>query len=223
MIVAGVDEAGRGSVIGPLVVAGIKIKRSKVRHLKESGVADSKKLTPKERLRLYGEIVKIVDDYYIHVLKPATIDRFVAVNALNFLEASAMALVINRLAPRIAYVDSCDVNPERFKKTILSKLTCSTRVDSKHHADSENIVVSAASILAKVKRDHEIDKLRKKIGDLGSGYPSDRKTMAYINEWIYRHKKAPVFARSSWKPVRKMLSRYAQTKLVDFNYNRQMQ
>lgn len=216
MIVAGVDEAGRGSVLGPLVVAGIKIKSSKVKHLLALGVTDSKKLMPKERERLYKEIMKIADDHYIHVLKPADIDRSVAVKALNSLEAAAMSTVINRLRPKVAYVDSCDVNPVRFRETIASTLKCKARVDSRHHADSENVVVSAASILAKVRRDREIAKLRRKMGNIGSGYPSDKKTMRYIHKWIHKHKMAPNFARSSWKPVRQMLDVYAQMKLSKF-------
>jgi len=221
MIVAGIDEAGRGSVLGPLVVAGVKIKRSKAKYLHMIGVTDSKKLLPKERERLYREIMRIIDGYHFQVLKPADIDSFVARKALNSLEAAAMARTINRLRPKIAYVDSCDVNARRFGKTIQSALECDTRVDSRHHADSENVVVSAASILAKVRRDREIAKLRKKLGNIGSGYPSDERTMKYLNKWIKRHRKAPEFARSSWKPVREMLNGHMQMKIYDFKHNGQ--
>lgn len=217
-MIAGIDEAGRGSVLGPLVVAGVVLERSKVKQLRAIGVTDSKKLTPKDRKRLYREIVRIVDDYYIRVVNPVTIDRSVSVKALNYLEATAMAAVIDRLKPHIAYVDSCDVNPRRFGKTILSMLKCNARVDSKHHADSNNIVVSAASILAKVRRDREIAKLQRKIGYVGSGYPSDRQTMEFINKCISANRKAPEFVRSSWKPVRQLLDVYAQTTLYDFSH-----
>jgi len=208
-MIAGIDEAGRGSVLGPMVVAGIMIERSKLKQLRTLGVVDSKKLTPKNRERLYGKILKIVDDYYIHIVKPADIDRSVATRALNSLEAVTMATVINRLRPKLAYVDSCDVNPERFRKAILSTLTCKARVDSRHHADSENVAVSAASILAKVRRDREIAKLKRKSGNIGSGYPSDKRTMGFVKRWIRTHKKAPKFARSSWKPVKQFLNVYA--------------
>jgi ribonuclease HII len=216
MIVAGIDEAGRGSVLGPMVVAGVKIKKSKLKQLKSLGVKDSKKLTRKNREKLYEEILRIADDYYINVVKPADIDHSVAARALNSLEAAAMAAVINRLKPNVAYVDSCDVNPARFRKAVLSTLECKVRVDSRHHADSENVIVSAASILAKVRRDREIAKLHQKVGNVGSGYPSDKKTMAFVNRWIRMHKRAPRFARSSWKPVKRLLNGYAQRKLLDF-------
>ncbi|MBE43620.1 MAG: ribonuclease HII [Thaumarchaeota archaeon] len=216
MIIAGIDEAGRGSVLGPIVVAGVTIERSKLKQLQSLGVMDSKKLTPKNRERLYREILKIVDNYYIHIVKPVDIDRSVVTRALNSLEATAMATVINRLRPQIAYVDSCDTNPTRFRKAILSTLKCKTEVDSRHHADSENVAVSAASILAKVRRDREIAKLRRIIGDIGSGYPSDKKTMEFVNRWIDIHKKAPRYVRSSWKPVRILLNKHSQKKLDDF-------
>ena len=215
MKVAGIDEAGRGSVLGPMVVAGITIKKTKIKQLHSLGVKDSKKITPKNRERLYGEILKIVDESYVRILKPADIDRAVATRALNSLEAIAMAKVINRLRPQIAYVDSCDVNPQRFRKAILSALKCKARVDSRHHADYDNVTVSAASILAKVRRDREIGRLRRKMGNIGSGYPSDKQTMGFVKRWIRKHKKAPTFARRSWKPVRRLLKGYVHTKFHD--------
>lgn len=215
-MIVGIDEAGRGSVLGPMIVAGIKVRKSRLKNLKALGVKDSKRLTPKNRDKLYREILKVVDDYYVHIVKPADIDQYVSAKAFNSLEAMAMATVINKLRPQIAYVDSCDVNPERFRKAILSALTCRAKVSSKHHADSENIAVSAASILAKVRRDREIAKLSKRIGHIGSGYPSDKVTMGFISKWMGIHKKAPKFARSSWKPIRRLLNGYAQKKIYDF-------
>lgn len=213
MIVAGVDEAGRGSILGPLIVAGIRIDKSKLKHLRSLGVKDSKKLTRQAREKLYKKILKVIDNYYICRLKPEQIDSFVSMRRLNSLEANAMARVINRLKPQIAYVDSCDVKPERFRKAVMSTLKCKARVNSSHHADSNNLAVSAASIIAKVNRDKEIAEIRKKVGDVGSGYPSDKKTMRFIKKWVRMHKKAPKFARSSWKPLRELLNGYAQKKI----------
>jgi ribonuclease HII len=218
-MIAGLDEAGRGSVLGPLVVAGIMIKGSKVRKLRSLGVADSKKLTPKNRETLYREILKVVDAYCIRRVNPADIDRYVSVRGLNSLEALTMASIIDKLRPRIAYVDSCDVNPKRFKESIVSRLRCRTRVDSRHHADSEKVVVSAASILAKVRRDREIEKLRRNVGNVGSGYPSDRQTMKFVDNWICMHKRVPEFVRASWKPVRQLVEVHLQPRILDFTQN----
>ena len=204
MIVCGVDDAGRGSVLGPLVIAGISIERSKIKYLSKIGVRDSKQLSPARRENLYGKIIDLVDDYYVARISPRLIDQSVRKNQLNDLEAKYMAKVISKLKPDSSYVDSCDVNPIRFGKKI-SKLAQSGRIYSRHHADSKFVVVSAASIVAKINRDKEIEKLRKKY-DLGSGYPSDSKTMKFVRNWIFTHKKTPQFVRASWKPVRILLS-----------------
>ena len=198
MLVCGVDDAGRGSVLGPLVIAGIVIKRTKINQLKKQGIRDSKKLTPLARERLYKKIINIVDDYYVTRISPKIIDKSVFNHLLNHLEAQYMAKVISKLSPSIAFVDSCDVNPRRFGKEI-SKLTFRSKIKSYHHADSKFVVVSAASILAKVSRDRAITKLKKKY-NIGSGYPSDPKTKAFVKKSIKRNEPL-TFIRKSWKPV----------------------
>ena len=202
MLVCGVDDAGRGSVLGPLVIAGIVIKQTKINQLKKQGIRDSKKLTPLARERLYKKIINIVDDYYVTRISPKIIDKSVFNHSLNHLEARYMAKVISKLSPSIAFVDSCDVNPRRFGKEI-SKLTSHSKIKSYHHADSKFVVVSAASILAKVSRDRAITRLRKKY-TVGSGYPSDPKTKAFIKKSIKRNMPL-TFIRKSWKPVQILL------------------
>ena len=211
MLVCGVDDAGRGSVLGPLVIAGIVIKQTKVNQLKKQGIRDSKKLTPLARERLYKKIINIVDDYYVAKISPKVIDKSVFNHSLNHLEAQYMAKVISKLSPSIAFVDSCDVNPHRFGKEI-SKLTLHTKIKSYHHADSKFVVVSAASILAKVSRDRAITKLKKK-HNVGSGYPSDPKTKAFVKKSIKRNESMS-FIRKSWKPVQILLKKKNHPKKV---------
>jgi ribonuclease HII len=204
MQVCGVDEAGRGSMLGPLVVAGISISKSKVNLLKKQGVRDSKKLSPVTRERLYKKIIQIVDDHYIVKISPRIIDKSVSNHSLNHLEAKYMAKVISKLSPSTAFVDSCDVNSKRFGKEI-SKLTSNTKIRSYHHADSKFITVSAASILAKVSRDRAITRLSKK-HDIGSGYPSDPKTKVFVKKSIRRNQNL-TFLRKSWKPVKILMKK----------------
>ena len=205
MLICGVDEAGRGSLLGPLVIAGVSLKRSKIRKLSSMGIRDSKKLTPAAREKLYKKIIEYADDYYITRINPKTIDRSVKKHQLNSLEAKYMAKVISKLKPNISYVDSCDVNPKRFGKEI-NKMAKRGKIRSYHHADSRFVIVSAASIVAKVNRDKAIAKLRKE-HDLGSGYPSDRKTINFVSKYISNRKEIPSFVRKSWKPVQAMLKR----------------
>lgn len=212
ILVGGVDEAGRGSIIGPLVVAGVSIRESKIVLLSEMGVKDSKALTPKARARLFGEIIKVVDSVCIRKINPVEVDDSVSLRGLNRLEAKVMASVINNIGADEVYVDCCDVNPERYRDYIGQYLKCSPNLHSMHHADSINVVVSAASIIAKITRDQEIQHIRARYRTIGSGYPSDEQTMRFIRRWVNKNGAAPEFARKSWKPLRLMLEQMAQHK-----------
>lgn len=214
MLIGGVDEAGRGSILGPLVVAGVSVRQSRLTRLKEMGVRDSKLLTPQARTRLVDEIRSVADSFYVHPVDIAEIDKSVLIKGLNRLEAKVMAHVISHIRAEEVFVDCCDTNPDRYRDNIASHLAKSPKIHSMHHADRHNVVVSAASILAKVERDSEIQKLRKRHRNIGSGYPSDEKTMLFIRNWVVRKKCAPVFARKSWKPMRLLLEELEQRTLV---------
>ena len=213
ILVGGIDEAGRGSIIGPLVVAGVSIRESKIWQLTEMGVRDSKALTPKARARLFGEIMKVSDSVCIRKVNPLEVDDSVSLRGLNRLEAKVMAAVINNIHADEVYVDCCDVNPARYRDFIGQYLKCSPKVHSMHHADVINVVVSAASIIAKITRDEEIRHIRSRYHSIGSGYPSDDRTMRFIRRYVVKNGSAPEFARKSWKPLRLLLERTAQVKL----------
>ena len=203
MKICGVDDAGRGSMIGPMVIAGISIEKKNIPKLRKLGVRDSKKLSPKKRELLYKQIVKLVDDYHVIRIPPRTIDKYVFEHNLNHLEAKKMAEVISNLNPDLSYVDSCDVNAARFGREI-SDLSKKSKVKSYHYADSRFVVVSAASIIAKVSRDRSIMRLNKTT-NLGSGYPSDKKSVNYVKKIVSSKKSLPTSIRKSWKPVQKIL------------------
>jgi ribonuclease HII len=206
--IGGVDEAGRGSVIGPLVVAGISIGENGISLLRQLGIRDSKMLTPLARQSLFGSIVQLSSSLYISMITCHEVDSYVFLNGLNELEAMTMAEVINNIRADRIYVDACDINLKRYKNTIKKYLWAPIpNVCCLHHADSLNVVVSAASIVAKIIRDNEIQRIRQMYHNIGSGYPSDRKTMFFIKNWVRRYKSAPYFARRSWKPVRIMLDK----------------
>ena len=220
MLVAGVDEAGRGCVIGPLVVAGIAVRSENLQLLAELGVKDSKLLTAKKREALYPEIIKLTENHHIIKVPPAQIDKVVrssrVLHKLNRLEAQIMAKIIEALKPDEAYVDAADVLEDRFGYHISECLKCKTKIISQHKADRTFPVVSAASIVAKVERDGEIAKLRLKYGDFGSGYLTDDKTMVFLKKLLDGKGDFPSFVRKSWKPAQKVKSEYGtiQQKLV---------
>jgi ribonuclease HII len=209
--IAGVDEAGRGSVIGPLVVCAVAINATKISMLKEIGVRDSKLLSATVRDRLYDEIINIVDEYAVCIVEPKVIDAYVNRNALNMLEAKMFAQVIAEVKPSLAYIDACDINPARFTKVIASslssyKLQFTTMLSASHKADKRNVLVGAASIIAKVTRDKAIERLKSIHGDFGSGYPSDAKTIRFINHMLSKGITLECI-RYSWKPVKILISR----------------
>jgi len=204
--ICGIDDAGRGSMLGPLVIAGLSLDKKNLRKLSVIGVKDSKKLSPKLREYLYKKIIEIADNYYIAKIPPKSIDASVKKHCLNGLEAKYMAKVVSKLNPDTSYVDSCDVNPSRFGKKI-SLLSNNNKIKSYHHADSRFVIVSAASILAKVTRDKAIAKLRKN-HNLGSGYPSDSVTVKFVTKYYKTNHVMPSFVRKSWKPVQKIVEDY---------------
>ncbi|MCP8309978.1 MAG: ribonuclease HII [Candidatus Methylarchaceae archaeon HK01M] len=209
--IAGVDDAGRGAVLGPLVIAGVCISNDKLGQLGEIGVRDSKLLSPHRRAKLYCQIIDIANDVSLIKLTPEQIDEYVLkgkkYEKLNYLEAVSMAKVIESLEAEVVYVDASDVDVERFKQDILKSLKRTVELVSVHHADRIHPIVSAASIIAKVNRDRDLSELADKYGSIGSGYPSDPRTIYFLEGWLREHGDLPPFARRSWKTVKKLLKR----------------
>ncbi len=190
--------------MGPLVIAGILIENDKLDLLKDIGVKDSKLLSPNLRGKMEEQIKKVVKNYAYSVLNTEIIDRAVrSGKKLNSLEAKAMAGLISKLEPDIVYVDAIGPIAERFAFSICRNFNSRVKIVAEHKADTEFPVVSAASILAKVKRDAMIYELKTKYGDFGSGYPSDYKTKQFLRKWMKKFGKAPPFARKSWMSIRR--------------------
>lgn len=211
MLIAGIDDAGRGPIIGPLVIAGVLINEINLPRLRDLGVKDSKLLSPPRREQLAVEVRKIALKYHIVSLSPMEIDKVVEtgrkLHRLNRLEAQTMAKVIAVLKPNVAYVDASDVLADRFKQHILENLSFEVEIISEHKADSKYPIVSAASIIAKVERDNAIEKLKGKygnLGDIGSGYSTDPRTIRFLERWFAKYGYYPEFVRKSWKPAKEI-------------------
>jgi len=218
--VAGIDDAGRGPIIGPLVIAGVLMDEDKVRELVPMGVRDSKLLTPDSRSDLAQKIEAIASRLSYDEVSPAVIDEVVLkgrrLQRLNLLEARSMAKVIAELKPAAVWVDASDVKPERYARQILDELPSSlkrTVLISEHKADRKYPIVSAASIMAKVRRDAAISALWEEYGNFGSGYVTDRNTIRFLKEWRRTHSYYPPIVRKSWKTLREIESALAQTRL----------
>jgi ribonuclease HII len=203
-LVGGIDEAGRGSLIGPLVIAGVAVLRSELDTLKKLGVKDSKKLTPSARKRLFEQIVRISKKLEVIEVSPQEIDlREKRGLNLNELELAKMAQISKALGCSTIYVDAVDTDEVRFGVE-LSKRVPGVNFVSEHKADSKYVVTSAASIVAKVVRDERIEEIKSKYGDVGSGYPSDQRTLKFVTQYFVEHGTLPEFVRKSWKTLLKV-------------------
>jgi ribonuclease HII len=218
-LIAGVDDAGRGPIIGPLVIAGVLLPDDAQEGLRVMGVRDSKLLTPESRTRLDAKIRSIATKVTFVEAQPNEIDEFVLhggrLRRLNFLEARMMAQVIGQLAPEEAYVDASDVNEARYAESIrefLPENLKGMKIFSEHHADRTYPVVSASSIIAKVRRDAVIEGLHSGYGDFGSGYMTDPKTMSFLRDWRRTHHDYPPIVRQSWKTIKEIEAEIGQTR-----------
>ncbi len=215
MRICGIDEAGRGAVIGPMVVAGVLIDQNKTNDLIDIGVKDSKKLTPGTRVELSKLIRDLAEDIEIVVLDALTIDsstRRKKACGLNELEARVFAKIINRLKPDAAYIDLPSTKYAEFRILIEDNLTHRCSLILEHKADEKYPIVSAASIIAKCERDRLIEELKSELGDFGSGYPSDGRTRRFLMELMRSRGIDSPHIRSSWRTLAKI----AQRKLDDF-------
>jgi len=179
-------------------------------------VRDSKKLSAEKREALAPEIEKCAT-WDLLVIPAEEIDMMRAEMSLNDFEAKLFAQLIERLHPQTAYVDAADVDEIEFKRCVQRELRFPVEVVSQHNADELFPVVSAASILAKVRRDREMRVIEEEIGDtIGSGYSSDPNTIAFLEKWIKEKGTLPPHTRTSWDTSRRLLAESRIRKLDEF-------
>lgn len=215
MKVLGIDEAGKGPVIGPLIIAGVMVNQEEENKL--DGSKDSKLLTHKKRIELDKKI-RQNSEYKIISVFPQEIDK--ALNPenkemnLNWLEAHKQAEIINKLNPDKAIIDCPSTNCKAYEKYLRELLENNkVMLIVEHKADTKYLVCSAASILAKVRREEIMDKIKEKYGDTGSGYPSDPKTKDFIKKNWNKHQE--IF-RKSWQTYKKIAQQKNQQTLEGF-------
>lgn len=218
-LVAGVDEAGRGCVLGPLVLSVCVIDKTKEKMFKDAGVKDSKLLSPQKREELFELIKKEAEDYKIIAIPAEELNVLMDKYSLNEIEAQKACFAISQLKtePEAIVFDSPDTSTDHFSRRIkdnLKALSCniSSKIISEHKADLNHPSVSCASILAKVTRD---SLLKKELGGLEiSGYSSDPKTIDYLKNYFKKHKEFPKNTRLKWKTLDNIVNDLYQKKLL---------
>ncbi|MBI4152443.1 ribonuclease HII [Candidatus Woesearchaeota archaeon] len=219
-IIIGTDEAGRGPVLGPLVMAALAFKESDIQRLEWLGVKDSKMLSSEVRENLFERIREIVHDFRIEVIEPDAIDLSLedASTNLNWLEADTTARLVGEMDADRIIIDCPSPNIPAYRNYLLQKLPKKVvekaEVIVEHKADVNHIVVAAASIIAKVLRDRAIENTRREIGiDFGSGYMSDPKTKDFLEKY---HDKYPGLFRKKWQPYKNAEERKKQKTLGEY-------
>lgn len=224
ILIGGIDEAGRGAVIGPMVIAGVVIDKKDEEKLIKMGVKDSKQLSPKRREELAPLIEKIAKDIVILRVPACKIDKYRAdgVN-LDKIEAIKMAEIISMSEADKMYIDSLNFNSDKFHKRILEHIP-ENRIELivENYSDETYPVVSAASILAKVERDKAVDELKKKVNfDFGVGYSHDQRTIQFIEKLIKENKgQLPPYIRQSWVTTQLLQEKRWQRKIKDFFFGK---
>ncbi|MBW6462184.1 MAG: ribonuclease HII [DPANN group archaeon] len=215
-MIIGLDEAGRGPVIGPMTLSGIQIRTKDEIILKELDIKDSKLLSPKRREELQTEIKKIATKIKTITITAKDIDNLRKNISLNEIELNAFAEIINSLDADTVYLDLPERNsdfPERLKAKVNRKIN----LIAEHKADERYPVVSAASIIAKVTRDKNIKLIEKELNEpIGSGYPADPKTKEFLRSYFKKNKTFPEYVRHSWKTAQNIIYEKKQSKLFHF-------
>ena len=220
---AGIDEAGRGPIIGPLIIASVTLDAEARKTLAKEGIRDSKKLSRKRREECEKIIKDVALEYQLIEISPMEIDFLRKKYSLNAIEAMKASELIAKMKiiPDVVIIDAVDAIAENYTKRIMTYLNSFSNFKAKrgrfpeiiceNKADDKYIEVSAASILAKVERDRIISKIKEEYGDFGSGYPSDEKTQRFIKSLLMKGK-LPEFVRKSWNT----LDRSKQSSLTKF-------
>ena len=243
-MIIGIDEAGRGPIIGPLAVGAVAVDDEN--YLKKIEVKDSKCYTPASREAIFGLLEGKVC-YSVEMITAGDIDIKRKNLTLNRIEVIAFAAVVRKLYQQLSYrfenlqnmllnvmiyVDSCDVNEDRFANDLADVLAgyCTesdtnpdnkkrivSHIVSKHKADVKFPVVSAASIVAKTFREKAIERIKNELGEeIGSGYPSDPRTRQYLENYFRENRTFPLFVRHSWETTNKIKNKVYNTSLTDF-------
>ena len=216
-LVLGLEEAGRGPVIGPMIICGVLVDEDNIPRLLELGVRDSKLLAPERRVELFPKIQELCEGHHFISISAEEIDeRYSNGLNLNDLEAVKMAAIINELKPNKAIIDTPSTNIKGFENFLRSHLVHECELVCEHKADVKYPVVSAASILAKVVRDAKVAELENRLSvRLGSGYPSDPDTQKFLDKYWAKLSKLP-FVRRTWMTVSDLYERKVQKNIKDF-------
>jgi ribonuclease HII len=212
MVAFGVDEAGKGPVLGSMFAAAVVADPADL----PEDVGDSKDIQPARR----EELAAIIRESATAVgVAEIPVDRIDADDTdMNTLTVKAHADALSQVASDglSGYVDAGDTNAVRFERRVTDAVDADVDVRGEHGADETYPIVGAASIVAKVARDTHVAALADRYGDCGSGYPSDPTTREFLESYVADNEELPDCARASWQTSKDVLAAADQAALGDF-------
>ena len=227
-LILGIDDAGRGPLIGPMILAGVLVNPEQDKILKRHSIRDSKIIVHSERIKLSKLIKENSLNIKTEKLTPKEIDLGITTGTnLNTLEAQKMAKIINEInkgkytKEKIKVIVDCpSVNIKIWTNVLLKYILVKSNLDvvCEHKADANHVSVSAASIIAKVQREEEVEKIKKEFlsyGDIGSGYPSDPLTKEFLKKNGKVLKDSGVF-RKTWQTWKNLFPEKSQMTLGEY-------
>ena len=221
MLTLGIDDAGRGPVIGPMILSGCLLDSKVEKELTKLGVTDSKQLTQKRREILAGKIKETAEAFETTITSPLEIEETnkqgIKLNEVEAIKAAKIINKLNKVDKKIKVVIDCpSPNLSKWTDYLKTKIDNLSNLDisCEHKADKNHVSVSAASILAKTTREIEMDKIRKEYGkEVGSGYTSDPLTIKFLEKHAHKHHDSGIFRRT-WATFKRAHSKGKQRTLV---------
>jgi ribonuclease HII len=207
----GVDEAGKGPVVGSMFVAAVRAPRAAL----PDSIDDSKRLAAARREAL-AERLRSDDRVTIGIVEvtPSRIDA----GNMNDLAVTAHAEAIDAIAERgdRGRCDAADVDSERFGRRVEERVSADVTIEATHGADATDALVGAASVIAKSEREHHVETLEERFGEIGSGYPSDQVTRTFLRQYFLEHGQFPPPTRTSWSTCASIRAEAEQTDIEEF-------
>lgn len=216
--ILGIDEAGRGPVIGSMFIGGFMVEEEKLEELEDLGVKDSKKLSNEKRERLREELDNFGEVFLVE-FTASKIDDLRDVMSLNEIELKGFAQVVDEAEPDKVFMDLPEPDGDRFigKVQDLMKTDTDLEFTAEHGADDTFPIVSAASIVAKSAREEHVEDLHRKYGyDFKSGYPHDQPTIQFLEDYLDEKGDLPPETRESWSTAQRIRREGDQEDLTDF-------
>lgn len=185
-----------------MVVGGLWVPAERVEELAGLGARDSKELSRDRRAEILDRVQEVALHWQVVLVPPEQIDG----ENLTQLELEALAKLIRAHPADRIFLD-VPTPPKgiaHFLQALEERVGRSLPLVGENRADQTYPIVGAASILAKVTRDRELEAIRATYGDVGWGYPGEPRVKEFLTDWYRREGRFPPVVRRRWSTAREI-------------------